>query len=106
MTQFSQKLNYPEVALRRLEIEFCAEVDSKMSEYQWLMNTGSSLAACESANGMSQHISEMYEKLEKVKAVWIKLNDDTKGEVEKIKNILKVSIKVMILRFLLVIFYN
>lgn len=73
-------------------MEFCAEVDSKMNEYQWLRTTGSCLADCESGREESNHVSELPRKLDEMENVWTKLNNDTKGEVEKVKNIIKVSI--------------
>lgn len=88
LDRFSQNVNHPDVVLRRLENEFCTEVDSKHGEYDWLINTGECLAKYEE----NPEGDTMRDKIDSMTGAWKKVNDDTKGEVEKVKHIIKVSI--------------
>lgn len=87
---FSTSLSYPEAALRRLELEFCGEVDAKRVEFDWLVETGLRLAEYES-DQQPERFTNLSEKVEEVRHVWEKVKQDTKGEVEKVKRIIKVS---------------
>lgn len=87
LEKFSQNQDYPEVVLRRLENEFCTEVDSKHGEYNWLLTTGECLSKYESHS----ETEPICGKINNVMDAWKKINDNTKGEVEKVKHIIKVN---------------
>lgn len=83
-------MNHPEIVLRRLEFEFCAEVNSKHNEYDWLLKTGSLLLEYESEEHKNKP-KNLSEKIGEIRSAWRKINNNTKGEVEKVKRIIKVS---------------
>lgn len=72
-----------------MELEFCAEVESKQHEFDWFVETCSCLQ--QSAKGASEEDEQhLTIKIDELHSIWSDLNSSTKGRIEKIKSLIEV----------------
>ncbi len=91
--QFFLETHAPETIISKFENEFCAEVRSKIEEYDWLSETYVSLSKTESEEEVSNHRSDFSEEISKMRALWKEVNEKTTDKIQKIQKLRRVSLR-------------
>lgn len=105
LEQFSSTVNNPDVILRRMELEFCAEVESKQYEFDWFIETCSCLQEQSPEGVLEEDEHNLTTKIEELQSIWSDLNSSTKGRIEKIKSLINVNFFLLVLKIIFFQYY-
>lgn len=75
-----------------MELEFCAEVESKQYEYDWFTETCSCLQQQSAEGVLEEEEQNLAVKIDELQSIWSDLNSSTRGRIEKIKSLIDVNL--------------